>query len=358
VISGDGRFARIIAFQSRASNIVRGDRNGLTDVFAVRRAGRIGNNGGRWRVDRTRLLSRGRGGRPANGASYAPAVGGAFDRRPRCVAFLSRASNLVRRDHNGVADAFVSRGPGRAPRLVSILPGNRRTKAPTMRVAVSGDCSRIAFVAGGRLYVRIRGRRTKAVRAPGRENDPSFSTGRRNDLVFAARRGVYLARGGTGRPRLVARRGANPAYNDIKRRTVAYEIHRGGHVQIGYRDLGHRQRIVSDRGSRLGNGDSRKPVIGNSGFYVAFETRASNLEVNPNRDVADGNGRLDVYLYTDARKMTLLESVRVGTGVPQPGGGTNPSMSFYANYVLFDAPHRLRRGTGSRQVFMRWLGRK
>src|SRR4051794_10918324 len=36
-VSGDGRFARAIAYESDASNLVPGDTNGLTDVFVTYR---------------------------------------------------------------------------------------------------------------------------------------------------------------------------------------------------------------------------------------------------------------------------------------------------------------------------------
>ena len=39
VISGDLRYAQIIAFESEASDLVAGDTNGQKDIFAVRRAG-------------------------------------------------------------------------------------------------------------------------------------------------------------------------------------------------------------------------------------------------------------------------------------------------------------------------------
>ena len=356
VISNDRREARIIAFQSTASNIVRGDTNGRSDVFFIRRAQPIGDRGGRWRLGKTRRASRSRSGGNANGTSYSPAVGGLFGVRPRCVGFISQATNIARRDRNRVADAFVSRGPGGVPRLVSLLPGNRRAKAPTTRVAVSGDCSRIAFVAGGRLYVRVRGRRTRRVNVPGRENDPSFSTGKRNDMVFSGARGVYRMRG-SRKPRLVAPGGSDPAYtNEVKLEVVAYVIRRGGNTQVAVRRIGGRQRIVSAYGGSLGDGDSREPVIGNAGRYVMFETEAGNLSVNGTRDRSDRNGRADTYLWSDLRDLTLLESTRVGNGETIPGGGTNPSMSYTANYLLWDSPFELRTGTGSRQVFMRYLG--
>ena len=43
-------------------------------------------------------------------------------------------------------------------------------------------------------------------------------------------------------------------------------------------------------------------------------------------------------------------------GVPIPGGARNPSMSFYANYITWDASAPLGDKNGDRQVFMRYLG--
>jgi hypothetical protein len=353
VISGDKRYARAIAFESDASNLVPGDVNGVRDVFAVLRAGHIGNQGSPWTPGNTILISRTRSGVPADGPSFSPAVDGGFHHRPSCVAFLSAATNLVTGDTNGRVDAFVRRLSGGPARRIS-LPGGSQSDLDTTAVAVSDDCKLVAFVTGGNLYV-ARGSRVKRLDGSGVAAQPSFSTGLRNDLVFASKRGVYLARKGTGNPRLVASGGRNPAYNDIKRRVVAYEITRGGHQQVAYRELGGRERVISSRRGNLGNGNSRDPVIGNAGYYVTFQTEASNLGVNALGREGDGNGRPDVYLYTDVRKITLVQSVRE-KAQPVPGGGQNPSMSFYANYIVFDSPAPLGEREGAHQVYMRYLG--
>jgi hypothetical protein len=321
VISDDKRYARVIAFQSDASNIVRGDTDGTTDVFAIRRAGPVGNNGTTWRPGHTSMISRTFNGKPPNGASFSPAVSGAFHSTPTCVAFLSSASNLVRRDTNGKVDAFVSRGPGRKPQRL-LLPHNRQPKADVSSVAVSGDCSRIAFASGGHVYVHT-GSRTKALHSSPGAADPSFSTGLRDDLVFSASRGVYFSRNGTSRPKLIARHGTNPAYNDIKRQVVTYN--RGSSVI--YKDLHGGTRTIS-----RGLTDARNPVIGNSGFYVTFQA-------------AQG-----IFLYTDVRR--LVTNQAVGPDGRDLDGAANPSMSFYANYILFDAG----RDGSSRQVYLRYLG--
>jgi hypothetical protein len=94
-------------------------------------------------------------------------------------------------------------------------------------------------------------------------------------------------------------------------------------------------------------------VVGNSGFYVTFTSEATNLGVNALGRAGDDNGAPDVYLYTDARRITLAQSV-AENGVP--AGGDNGTMSYYANYVVFDSPAPIGAGGGPRQIYLRYLG--
>jgi hypothetical protein len=348
VISGDRRWARAIAYES--------DSHGTRNVFVVHRGGHFDNGGQIWKPGRTRRVSRSRTRGAANGPSYAPAISGGFDVGPRCVAFLSDASNLVGGDTNGVTDAFVSSISRGTPRRVS-LPGRHQSAQATTQVTVSADCSKVAFVTGGRLYVtRVRGGiKPHRVRSYGNAADPSFAVGRTTDLVFGDSRGAEYVRGAFGRPRLVGRGGRNPVLNGVRNRVVAYEKHKAGHWQIAFHALGSRQRYASIRRGHLGNADSRNPMIGNSGKYVTFETDATNLGVNATGRIGDFNGRPDTYLYTDNRKLTLVQSVEQ-KAVPLNGGGRNPSMSFYANYVVFDSPAPMNAAEGQHQIFMRYLG--
>lgn len=354
VISGDARFARVVAFQSAATDIVAGDTNATEKVFAVKRGGSFDWMGEVWQPGQTVLVSRTFNGQPANGPSFSPSVDGTVHRGASCVAFLSAASNLVRHDRNGKVDAFVSHGPGGVPRLASILPNGHQANANATAVSVSGDCSRVAFVAGGHLYVRHRGR-TLAIRSRGPAAHPSFASGLGNDLVFASRGGVYLSRNGTGRPRLVAAGGFNPTFNGFGRREVAYEKSFAGRLQIYFRQLGHPAQLASANNGAPGDGDSRNPVVINGGFYVAFESDATNLFTN--KASPDGNGRTDVYLYLDDRKTTFLESVDdTPNGHQLAGGGHSPDPNYYANYVVFDTPAPLGSTSGPDEVYMRYRG--
>jgi hypothetical protein len=344
VISGDRRYARIIAFESEASNLVKGDTNRQKDVFAVLRGGSFDNTGTPWKPGRTVLISRGRNGAPANGPSFAPDVDGNFRTAAHCVAFLSAASNLVKGDTNGKVDAFLSRQPGDPPTRVS-LPGGRQSTTDATAVAVSGDCSHTAFVAGGQLYTRAGGT-THRVRTPANPADPSFAAGETNDLVFGADGGVYLSRDGSGDARRLVSDARNPAYNGLKRQVVAYEKRRGGTVQIAWRELGGSEHVASASGGTPGDGDSSDPVVVNSGYYVGFESDATNLGAWP---------APQAYLYTDVRKLTKVRSVDTN-GKPLPGGGRHPGVSYYANYIVFSSPGPLGSPAGADQIFMRYLG--
>ena len=350
VISGDRRYARIIAFESTASNLVRGDTNGQKDLFAVKRTGSINNRGTNWNGGGTIRVSRTRSGGQANGPSFGASVSGDFRHKGRCIAFLSGASNLVGGDTNGKVDAFLVGAPGRAPRRVS-PGGSRQLRSDVNSVTVSGDCSRVSFTAGGRLYTKRGSRGVRRVRTRGSASQPQYATGNSNALVYAARGGVYLSSNGLSRGRLRGRGGRNPAFNDLKRRTLVYE--KGSH--IAYHDLGKRARIISARRGSRGNGRSSKPSIGNSGFYVTFESSASNLSLDASGSTGDGNGRPDAFLFTDARDITLVQSVRQ-KGRPLPGGGQNPSMSYYSNYIVFDSSAPLGSTGRAHQIYMRYLG--
>src|SRR5437763_16944595 len=54
-VSGDGRYARLLAFESDASNITAGDTNGGTGVFAVTRAPPHSDPGQPWQSGTTGL---------------------------------------------------------------------------------------------------------------------------------------------------------------------------------------------------------------------------------------------------------------------------------------------------------------
>ena len=87
-ISADGRY---VAFESRASNLVAGDTNGVSDIFVHDRETGV-----------TERVSVDSSGNQGNGRSTMPAISA----NGRFVAFESAASNLVLGDTNGAVEAW------------------------------------------------------------------------------------------------------------------------------------------------------------------------------------------------------------------------------------------------------------
>jgi len=181
-ISWDGRIARYVAYTSAATNIESAT-NGRLNVFVVKRKGG-GRFGTPWKYGSTKLVSRGLGG-PANGDSSAPSLGGysSGDRAhsAKCLGFVSRASNLVKKDTNGRADVFITRLSGGGLRRIAAPAGTNATD-----VAVSGNCRVTVIVANGALYRKRGGGRLKKI-ADGGVSSPGLT---------ASGSGVSYSRGG------------------------------------------------------------------------------------------------------------------------------------------------------------------
>jgi hypothetical protein len=351
VFAQDRQLASLAAFDSDASNIVRGDTNGFTDVFLVRRKRPYSDRGEPWVPGKTSLISRARDGGPANGRSYQPDIDGEQSNRPRCIAFISEASNLVPGDTNGVADAFVKNlKTGRLTR-VSVNSAGQQADGPTTEVKIDGHCERVAFVANAtnlaltatnrlawksavtavpapgtsQVYVRVIDRLTDNAGItgltflasaatgsgqPGNGNsyDLSFARGgggcgRQNrcgsfsgEAVFFASDATNLSSADTDPGADVYRRSFNRGFVRIRfphERRVDGEKVRSTLVGVGPLRMSTRLMSVNSNGER-GNGPSDQPAATDSGHFVAFRTSASNLLGR------DRNGQPDVVRLNTA----------------------------------------------------------
>jgi hypothetical protein len=206
-ISGDDRKARFVAFDSAASNLVRGDTNGATDVFVWRRPhGHAG-------------LSLASPARPSghlvrasvsthevqgNGASSNPSLDGSMHKRPRCVAFQSTSSNLSPRDPDSASDVFVRNLRRGRTSLIS-----RRIAAPAGNPAISGNCRKVAFEAGGMVFVsRVRGGRAHLL---GSGSNPAFA---HDGSAIVWQRGASVMMRTGGHTLQVADNGSDPHVSD------------------------------------------------------------------------------------------------------------------------------------------------
>lgn len=126
-ISGDGR---MIAFKSRANNLVPGDGNQNDDVFVHDR-----------QTGTTQVASISLEGVTANNASSSPAISA----DGRFVAFTSFASNLVEDDSNAFDDVFVRDLVAGTTRLISRGHDGSPADQHSYNPCISADGSVIAF---------------------------------------------------------------------------------------------------------------------------------------------------------------------------------------------------------------------
>jgi hypothetical protein len=322
-VSHDQRIARYIAYESDASNIVGGDTNGQTDVFLVSRAQPYGQNGTPWRRAGTKLISRGKGGQPANGASYGPALDGDSHHAPHCVAFVSAASNLVGGDTNGKPDGFVYNTRTQKIRRVTIGSGGAQANGSTYGISISGDCNRVAFTSdatnlAGRsskrqVYVHVLGGSTFLASAA---SSGAAGNGDSQDAVIA-RSGKAVAFASTATN---LSRGDGTATSDVYRRTISPGLQ--GTVGL----------VSAGASGSAGNAASSHPAITDDGRYVAFATDASNLLPGDTNGVTD-IARAD--MRTGRPKQEWVSKTRIG-GIGN-GASHNPDISDAGQFVLFDS---------------------
>ena len=126
-ISGDGRF---VAFQSNATNLVSDD-VAHTDVFVHDR-----------KKKRTKRVSIARGGGQADDQSFSPSISA----NGRYIGFHSDATDIAKNDLNGVRDAFVHDRKQKRTKRVSVKTGGAEAIGGVSRdVSISGDGRFVAF---------------------------------------------------------------------------------------------------------------------------------------------------------------------------------------------------------------------
>jgi Tol biopolymer transport system component len=132
-ISANGRF---VAFASEATNLVRGDTNGATDIFVHDLAS-----------GRTVRVSLASNGAQSEGDVFTPSISA----DGRFVAFMTDAGNLRAGDGNRASDVFVhDAGTGHTV-LVSEPPGGHPSDRGSFEPSLSTDGRFVAFVTDGAL---------------------------------------------------------------------------------------------------------------------------------------------------------------------------------------------------------------
>mgnify|MGYP000334810843 CR=1 FL=1 len=302
-ISANGRYT---AFQSRASNLVPGDTNGLTDVFLRDR-----------QAGATHRLSLGPGDRQGNGDSENPAISA----DGRFVAFQSLASNLVPGDTNGVTDVFVRDQQAGTTRRVSLGPGGRQGNDVSYSPSISANGRFVAFHSGagdlvlsdtnGAYDIFVRDRQTSATRRISLGPSGVQADG---DSYFAS----------------ISGDGRFVAFESFATNLVPGDTNGTTDLFVHDRQTGTTRRVSLGPGGRQANGESLSAAISADGSFIAFMSSAHNLVPN------DTNGTFDVFVRD--RQANTTRRVSLGPGGRQANRESySASVSADGRLVAFES---------------------
>jgi Tol biopolymer transport system component len=306
-LSADGR---LVAFESRASNLVPGDTNRAVDIFvknlqsgAIERVSQSASSG------------------QANGTSG----GAVLSADGQLVAFWSEASTLVPDDtnstyENGGYDIFVKDRQSGAIERVSVGPDGAEGRADSLSPALSGDGRFVVFGSyapnltdddqNGLPDIFLKDRQTGQMELVSRTADgaPSDGSSFWTPTLSADARFVAFASEATN----LAPGDANGVLD----------------VFVKDRQSGTVERISSAAAGSAGNGPSYAPAISADGRFVAFASEASDLVAG------DANGAVDVFLHDrQTGRVERLSSSADGLGGDGPSYG--PAMTLDGAHLAF-----------------------
>jgi Tol biopolymer transport system component len=366
-ISGDGRF---VAFDSDSPYLVPGDTNRARDIFVYDRE-----NG------TLELISKGPGGRQANGDSQRPTL----STDGRYVAYWSAADNLVDGDTNKVTDCFVTDRQTHETIRVDVGPNDVQANGECARPVISGDGKMVAFESAATnlekanvlgkaadtnkardVFVRDLGAGTTtrvSVSSDGKQGmgesvRPSISADGhfvafQSDAVLQAddtnkKTDVYLHDMGTGETTRVSVGPGNAegnagsfspslsadghliAYWSNASDLVADDTNKTGDVFVFDRNDGSTTRVSVSQDGKEGDGMSSDPSISPDGRYVTFWSGATNLVPD------DTNGKRDIFLV-DRQANTITRVSVADDGTQGDGDSFSPSVSGGGGLVAFDS---------------------
>lgn len=268
-ISGDGR---IVAFQSAASNLVAGDANGSDDVFAHDRKTGI-----------TARISVASDGGEANGPSSLSFFGGATGANGRLVAFTSDATNLVDGDANGFGDVFVRDRKTGATTRASVASDGSEANGTSAEAALSDNGRYVAFVSDA----------TNLVAGDGNgQNDIFVHDLKRGRIERANVASDGSEANGPSRGASLSSDGRYVTFVSSASNLVADDTNGVDDVFVHDRKSGTTVRVSVDSSDAPGNGATSFGMISGNGKAVALQSLATNLVAD------DTNGAVDVFVRT------------------------------------------------------------
>jgi hypothetical protein len=297
-ISADGR---VVAFSSKASNLVEGDTNNTWDIFVHDLATR--------QTTRVSIQSSGVQG---NGDSLFPSLSA----DGRYICFVSFASNLINNDTNGRADVFVhDRVTGQTRRVSVSSAGEQGNQASgyvwveavdPVAPDISADGRYVAFVSAATNFdpfthasVYVHDRVTGITAPVSISNDGSGGGGYGSSISDDGRYVCFASSAA-----LVPEDTNNTWDVFVHDRLLRYT------TRVSISDTGEQGNFPSGNITFFGNPTTGGPRISGNGKFIVYSSVASNLVPG------DTNQRSDLFLYNQDLRQTRRINV--------PADGSQP----------------------------------
>ncbi len=302
-ISSDGRY---VAFASDATNLVKGDSNGVTDIFVRDLAKRT-----------TKRVSVSSTGEEGNKASYWPFISS----DGRYVTFTSEANNLDASDNNGAGDIFVH----------DIKTGDTTMISRAVDGTAGNDLSFWSSISSDGRYVAFMSNATNLVQPDSNDSWDIFLRDRQagqTSLVSSAYDGKQ-ANSQSEYP-IISADGRFVAFASDATNIVSGDTN-------GYRDVfeydlqtGKTNRVSLASDGTQANAGTQAFVISISadGQFVAFPSLATNLVPD------DTNNAWDIFVHNRDKGETSRVSVS-SSGTQADAGSYGVSISPDGRYVTF-----------------------
>lgn len=304
VVSADGRY---ISFHSLANNLVSGDTNNRVDVFLRDRT-----------AGTTIRVSVDSSGTQADGNS----VYSSISDDGNLIAFMSEATNLVGDDTNDVADIFVH----------NVALGTT-TRVSVDSAGVEGDGeSYEAMISGNGEFVVFASKATNLVDGDNNGCSDVFVHGLDLGTVVVAsvHSNGTLSNGLSDHPRISAD-GLSVVFSSKANNLVDSDINSYQDIFFHSLQVGGGTELVSvDSAGQQISMPSSHPSISGSGRFITFSS------LSPGVVAGDGNGSHDIFMYDrGTQSITLVSSD--SSQVIGNGESKNADMSDDGRYVVFES---------------------
>ncbi len=266
-ISADGR---IVAFMSRANNLVAGDTNVGRDIFVRDRL-----------TNQTTRVSVSSAGAQGNGfyGSYHPAISA----NGRFVAFASLAGNLVGGDTNGKSDIFVRDRQTSQTTRVSVSSAGTQSNNYSYQPTISADGRFVAFESSANNLVT--GDTNASPDIFVRDRHASQTT--RASVSSAGVQGNLSSETTPA----VSADGRFVAFKSWATNLVTGDTNGKFDIFVRDRQANQTTRVSVTSAGGEGDDNSYRPTISADGRFLAFESGARNLVAN------DSNLRRDTFVH-------------------------------------------------------------